>query len=140
MKDKKFTTEHRAKISKANSGKKRSAEACANNGKGKKCKNLGKYRKKQDTTAKFCIVGIKYSSAFLFWRSVLNTIIEIHLSWIVSQNSLVRIRVHIHAAEHPPKSEGNKNIRSFQLTIMSSRRRSSILWFVLNFQSVSTKH
>ena len=41
MKDKKFTAEHHAKISKANSGKKRSAEALANNGKGKKGKKRG---------------------------------------------------------------------------------------------------
>lgn len=129
MKDKKFTAEHRAKISKAKSGKKRSTEACANISKGKKDKNRGKYRKKHG-----------YYSKILRMRSVLNTIIEIHLSWIGSQNSLVRIRVHIHAAEYPPKSEGNKHIRSFQLTIMSSGRRPSILWFVFNFQSVSTKH
>ncbi len=44
MKGKNCAAEHRAKISKANSGKMCSAEACATISKGKKGKKRGQYR------------------------------------------------------------------------------------------------
>ena len=66
MKDKKFTAEHHAKISKANSGKKRSAEALANNGKGKKGKKRGKYRKKQILQQSSASLGLNIPQLFYF--------------------------------------------------------------------------